>query len=58
MLKKVQSPPASTEADASDLAERLVRYRSRVEREGRKLALKRIDEAIAEAMKPKAPDVP
>lgn len=32
--------------DASDLAKRLANYRSRVEREGRKAALERLDRAI------------
>jgi len=44
-------PPTESD-DTSDLAERLSNYRSRVVREGRKVALEKIDRAIEEARRP------
>ena len=38
--------------EQADLAERLANYRSRVVREGRKVALEKIDRAIEEARRP------
>ena len=39
--------------EESDLAERLANYRSRADREGRKVAVEKIDRAIEEARRPK-----
>ena len=40
------------DADASDLADRLEKYRARVESEGRTAGLRKLDRAIAKARKP------
>jgi len=52
MTERPLQPPSETEPD-SDLAERLSNYRSRVIREGRKVAVEKIDRAIEEARHPK-----
>ena len=52
MTEKPPKPPSESD-DRSDLAERLSNYRSRVVREGRKVALKKIDRAIEEARQAK-----
>jgi hypothetical protein len=54
MSANVPKPVAPTEP-APDLADRLRRYRARVEREGRSSALERIDKAIDEAKRQAAP---
>jgi hypothetical protein len=45
------NPVIPAEADESDLAKRLARYRRRVEAEGRPRSVKVIDRAIADAGK-------
>ncbi len=52
MVNRVPKPPVGID-DKSDLAERLSNYRSRVVREGRKVALQKIDRAIEETRQPK-----
>jgi hypothetical protein len=49
MPKDAANPGYQSEQDRFDLAERLARYRARVEREGRQSAIERLDRAIEEA---------
>jgi len=49
----IERLPLTESDDTSDLAERLSNYRSRVVREGRKVALEKIDLAIEEARGPR-----
>lgn len=57
MTDRVEPDPLKPKTDEqSDLAERLANYRSRVVREGRKVALEKIDRAIEEARRPKTPN--
>lgn len=56
IMHNVSRPKASEDKEPADLAERLANYRSRVEREGRKAALKRIDRAIDEARRQPKPE--
>jgi hypothetical protein len=51
MTERLSKP--LTERDESDLTERLANYRSRAVREGRKIAVEKIDRAIEEARRPK-----
>jgi hypothetical protein len=51
MMERVPKPPTDSRED--DLAERLSNYRSRAAREGRKVAVEKIDRAIEEARRPK-----
>lgn len=54
MTDQAQPEPLETDSDdESDLVDRLANYRSRVVREGRKVALEKIDRAIEEARQPK-----
>ena len=43
--------PDPTHAEPLDLAQRLARYRARIEREGRREAVERLDRAIDKASK-------
>lgn len=59
MPKDESNPRKKADPDPPDLAERLARYRARVEREGRRSALERLDRAIAEARRePAKPKLP
>lgn len=49
MPKDSPIPISEEQQDPFDLAERLARYRARVEREGRQSAIERLDRAIEEA---------
>lgn len=53
MTERFPPDPFRNNDEQSDLAERLSNYRSRVIREGRKVALEKIDRAIEEARRPK-----
>ena len=56
MIDPLQPPlPGPGCSELADLAERLAKYRSRVEREGRKSALERLDKAIDEAKRKPTP---
>ena len=57
MSANVPKPSVPIEPPLPDLAERLRRYRARVEKEGRRSAVERIDKAIDEA-KRRAPIAP
>lgn len=50
-MTKKSDPPIPNEAEQSDLAKRLARYRRRVEAEGRPRSVKLIDRAIEDAGK-------
>jgi hypothetical protein len=49
MPKDAANTRSEEEQEPFDLAERLTRYRARVEREGRQSAIERLDRAIEEA---------
>lgn len=49
MPKDSANTRIGVDQDPFDLAERLARYRARVEREGRQSAIERLDRAIEEA---------
>ena len=54
MRDGAQPEPLKPDPDEqADLAERLANYRSRAVREGRKVAVEKIDRAITEARRPK-----
>ncbi|HEX2804311.1 MAG TPA: hypothetical protein VHN55_10090 [Sphingomicrobium sp.] len=54
-MDNVPHQPSDDASERVDLAERLANYRSRVEREGRKAALRSIDRAIDEARRKRKP---
>lgn len=53
MEERLPNLPIELSGNDSDLAERLANYRSRAIREGRKVAVEKIDRAIEEARCPK-----
>jgi hypothetical protein len=53
MSERLPKSMTDSREEESDLAERLANYRSRAVREGRKVAVEKIDRAIEEARRPK-----
>jgi len=53
MRERPPKPLTDAREEESDLAQRLANYRSRAVREGRKVAVEKIDRAIEEARRPK-----